>query len=326
MTDGSDIPRTPRDAEPSRDTFLADVLHGLRQSNRQLSPKYFYDEAGSRLFDRICELPEYYVTRTELDIMATHAPAMGKALGPGVLLIEPGSGSSVKIRLLLDNLRDPSGYVPVEISREHMLASAAQLQDDYPDLDVYPVCADFTQSFEVPTPRHPATRRAVYFPGSTIGNFPPSDAVKLLHGISGVAGPDGMMLLGVDLRKDPTILVPAYDDAQGVTAAFNRNMLVRINRELGGDFRPDAFEHRAVWNDAESRIEMHLVSRGAQRVSVAGETFTFGDGEAIVTEYSYKYTPERLKALAGEAGFTVEQSWTDPQQWFGVFHLTRSSR
>ncbi|MEX0732236.1 MAG: L-histidine N(alpha)-methyltransferase [Aquisalimonadaceae bacterium] len=312
------------DQQPSRDTFMTDVLQGLRRERRQLSPKYFYDEAGSRLFDRICETPEYYVTRTELLIMAEHASDMGRALGPNVLLVEPGSGSSVKIRLLLDNLHNPAGYVPVEISRDHMLASVEQLQTDYPNLDIYPVCADFTRPFEIPVTRRPIARRAVYFPGSTIGNFPPADAETLLRGIHQTVGPNGAMLLGVDLRKDPGILLPAYDDAEGVTAAFNRNLLVRINRELGGDFDPAQFKHRAVWNNIQSRIEMHLVSCRVQYARVAGEVFRFRAGEAIVTEFSYKYTPERLARLAATAGFEVKHSWTDNRQWFAVYYLVRN--
>lgn len=309
--------------QPARSTFLADVLKGLRHDPKQLSPKYFYDESGSQLFDRICALPEYYLTRTELAIMEQHAPAMGQALGPNALLVEPGSGSSVKIRLLLDNLDNPAGYVPVEISREHMLSSMEPLQADYPDLDIYPICADFTQNIPLPSPRRAAARRAVYFPGSTLGNFPPLEAERLLHVLHRTAGPNGAVLLGVDLRKDPRILIPAYNDAEGVTAAFNRNLLVRINRELGGDFQPDQFEHRAIWNDTQSRIEMHLVSLRQQKARVDGQPFTFSAGEAIVTEYSYKYTRERLAELAGAAGFTVRQEWTDAQGWFCVFYLAR---
>lgn len=311
------------DQQPARSTFLADVLNGLQSEPKQLSPKYFYDEAGSQLFDRICALPEYYLTRTELAIMAEHAPAMGQALGPNVLLVEPGSGSSVKIRMLLDHLQSPAGYVPVEISREHMLASIEPLQADFPDLDIYPVCADFTRDIPLPTPRRPAARRAVYFPGSTIGNFSPAEAENLLRVLHRTAGPDGAVLLGVDLRKDPRILIPAYDDAERVTAAFNYNLLVRINRELGGDFDPRQFEHRAIWNDAESRIEMHLLSLRRQKVRVDGQTFTFQAGESLITEYSYKYTQERLAELGAAAGFSVQQAWTDAQGWFSVVELVR---
>jgi len=306
-------------------TFLGDVLQGLRGSPKVLSPKYFYDETGSALFDRICELPEYYVTRTELAIMHAHAPAMGRALGPGVLLVEPGSGSSTKIRLLLDNLEEPAGYVPVEISGDHMLNSVAGLQALYPDLAIHPVCADFTRAFDLPRPRRPVRRRAVYFPGSTIGNFPPAAASGLLRTLHGIAGAGGTLLLGVDLRKDPALLVPAYDDAQGVTAAFNRNLLVRINTELGGNFKPGNFRHRAVWNHGESRIEMHLVSQGSQEVRINAEVFQFKDQEPIVTEYSYKYTVDTMATLAQTAGFRIERQWSDHRGWFSVFHLVACS-
>lgn len=313
-------------AEPAPDPssgFLADVLAGLLDSPKWLAPKYFYDETGSRLFDRICELPEYYLTRTELEIMRAHAGSMAQALGPNVLLIEPGSGSSVKVRLLLERLDRPAAYVPVEICREHMLASVAALQADYPALEILPVCADFTRSFPVPAPSVPARRRAAYFPGSTLGNFPPPAAAGLLKVLHHAVGPGGALILGVDLEKPPDILLPAYDDAAGVTAAFNRNLLTRINRELGGDFDPHGFAHRAVWNADEGRIEMHLVSGRRQTAHVGGQAIEFAAGEPIVTEYSYKYTPARLAAMAERAGFRIERSWTDSRQWFGVYCLVR---
>jgi dimethylhistidine N-methyltransferase len=302
--------------------FREDVLAGLSARKKWLAPKYFYDAAGSRLFDRICELPEYYLTRTELDIMRTNAADMAAMLGPSVLLIEPGSGSSVKVRRLLDHLERPAGYVPVEISEAHMLASVDALRTDYPALEVLPVWADFTQPFAVPRPARAERRRAVYFPGSTLGNFPPVEAVALLRHLRGLVGRGGAVLLGLDLEKDPEVMLPAYDDAEGVTAAFNRNLLVRINRELDGDFVPEAFAHRAVWNAECSRIEMHLVSRGAQRVRVAGCQFEFADGEAVTTEYSHKPAPAAVAALAAGAGFRIERCWTDTRGWFGVYCLS----
>ncbi len=308
-------------AEAGSIGFLEDVLDGLMARQKWLKPKYFYDETGSRLFDRICDLPEYYVTRTELGIMQAHAAGMAHALGSRTLLIEPGSGSSLKVRLLLDRLDEPAGYVPVEICEAHMLASVRALAADYPALEILPMCADFTQSFQVPAPVRAERRRAVYFPGSTLGNFPPEQAADLLRNLRDTVGAGGAVLLGVDLRKDPAILVPAYDDAAGVTAAFNRNLLVRINRELGADFNPEAFAHRAVWNEAQGRIEMQLVSRRAQRARVAGRDIRFAAGEVVTTEFSYKFTPTGVAELAAAAGFRVERSWSDDREWFGVYCL-----
>ncbi len=304
--------------QPVDATFLEDVLQGLSAPVKHLHPKYFYDAAGSRLFDRICELPEYYLTRTELDIMSRHGPEIGAAVGPGALLVEPGSGSSVKIRLLLDALEQPAGYVPVEICQEHMEASAAELQRAYPGLEIRPVCADFTQPFPVPVGRTRPRRRLVYFPGSTLGNFPPLEAGRLLRNLHDVAGPGGALLLGVDLIKDASVLEPAYDDGQGITAAFNLNLLRRINRELGADFALDSFRHRAIWNRHESRVEMHLVSTHRQRVTLAGHSFDFVRDEPIVTEYSYKFSEDGIAELAAGAGFSLARSWTDPKQWFSV--------
>ncbi|WP_290653177.1 L-histidine N(alpha)-methyltransferase [Aquisalimonas sp.] len=320
-TADDDLPAASRQMTSS---FLTDVLTGLSAPLKQVPPKYFYDEAGSHLFDRICELPEYYVTRTELGILQDSAADMAQALGPGVLLIEPGSGNSAKISLLLAQLQDPVGYVPVEISGEHMLASLEAVRAQFPDLEILPVCDDFTAPFTVPTSSRAPSRRVVFFPGSTLGNFPPHDAVELLRSFHEVAGPDGALLLGADLRKAPEIVLPAYDDSAGVTAAFNRNLLVRMQRELGADLDADAFRHQAVWNDAESRIEMHLVSTAAQTIRVGGQCFEFAAEEPIVTEYSYKYTRERLAGLATEAGFRVAQVWTDAREWFSVQLLTRN--
>ncbi len=313
-----------QDLEPSRATFLADVLHGLRRKPAQLPPKYFYDDAGSRLFDRICELPEYYLTRTELTIMERDAADMAAALGSRCLLLEPGSGNSRKTRLLLDNMHEPAGYVPVEISRDHMMESVRALQADHPALPIHPICADFTRPFTLPAAIREARPRCVYFPGSTIGNFPPAESVRLLRGFHDLAGSGGTLLLGMDLRKDPRILIPAYNDSAGVTAAFNRNLLVRINRELGADFEVARFRHRATWNDGESRMEMRLVSDSAQHVTIAGERFRFEAGESLITEYSYKHSPEHLHGLAREAGFTLERQWTDDLDWFGVMLLRRT--
>ena len=311
------------DCAPRPDDFYADVVHGLSQDAKSLPCKYFYDERGSQLFDQICELPEYYPTRTEAAIMREHGPAMAAALGPHVRLVEYGSGSSAKTPLLLDHLPCPSAYIPMDISREHLMRSAAALAAAYPHIEVLPVCADYTQPFTLPRGAQPAARTVVYFPGSTIGNFHPDQAECFLSDISQMAGTDCGLLIGVDLRKSPDILEPAYNDAQGVTAAFNLNLLHRINRELGGDFDLGEWEHRAFYNREAGRIEMHLRSRRAQTVRLGAETFAYAAGETIWTECSYKYSLDGFAARAGRAGWDVAQVWTDADRLFSVQYLTR---
>ncbi len=306
-----------RDYEPERDCFLSDVLEGLSRPQKALPCKYLYDAQGSALFDRICELDEYYPTRTELGILRRHAGAMAAALGPRCLLIEYGSGSSVKTELLLAQLESPAAYVPVDISREHLLRAAAALAARHARLRVLPVCADFTRRFAVPAVSW-AARRVAYFPGSTIGNFAPAEARKFLTQVAEQCGAGGALLIGVDLEKSRAILEPAYDDALGVTAEFNRNLLRRANRELGADFDVAAFDHRAFWNRSEGRIEMHLVSRRDQVVALAGRRFAFARGETIHTENSYKYDLAGFAALARSAGFEVERVWTDDARLFSV--------
>lgn len=301
-----------------REAFRADVLQGLRASRRAIPCKYFYDTAGSQLFEEICKLPEYYLTRTELGIMRRHAAEMAELLGPRCALIEYGSGSSLKTRLLLSRLVEPPAYVPVDISGEFLQASAVRLARRYPHVPVLPVCADFTKRFDLPQSSARPERRVVYFPGSTIGNFTPAEAIALLRRTASLCGPGGALLLGADLKKEPRIIEAAYDDARGVTAAFNLNLLVRINRELGGDFPGDGFWHHSFYSPRDSRIEMHLVSRGQQRVHVAGEQFDFAEGEAILTEYSYKYSLEDLRSLARAGGFEFQAAWTDAGRYFTV--------
>lgn len=310
--------RALTDYQPERERFLQEALTGLANEPKGLPCKYFYDERGSALFEEICELPEYYPTRTELEIMRTHGKEMATVLGRRCLLVEYGSGSSTKTRMLLDQLDAPAGYAPVDISREHLLSTADQLGTDYPGLEILPVCADFTHPFEVPASRIRPECVAVYFPGSTIGNFVPAGATRLLRTAHTEVGHGGVLLIGVDLIKDPAVLERAYDDSAGVTAAFNENLLVRLNEELGADFDLEHFSHRAHWNRHDARIEMHLVSTVAQSVRLGGEVIEFAAGEAICTEHSHKYTLDGFAALAGAAGFDVEQVWTDPQGWFSV--------
>ena len=300
------------------DAFRADVLRGLRATAKELPCKYFYDVAGSLLFDRICDLDEYYLTRTELEIMRRHAPEMAALLGRKCLLIEYGSGSSVKTRLLLDHLPEPAAYIPVDISEEHLRRAAGRLAEEYPGVPVLPLAADFTQPLLLPGNGRRPARRVVYFPGSTIGNFVPAEAGALLRRTAELCGPGGGLLLGADLKKDPALLHAAYNDRQGVTAAFNLNLLVRINRELGADFHVDQFWHHAFYHPGEGRIEMHLVSRRDQPVHLAGETFALAEGESIRTEYSYKYSPADLGELAASAGFEVRRAWCDECRYFTV--------
>lgn len=315
---------TLHDYEPRGDTMREEILEGLRAPRKTLPCKYFYDARGSQLFEQICDLPEYYLTRTELAIMETHAADMAAALGPRILLVEPGSGSSVKTRLLLDKLSEPRAYVPVDISREHLVHAADRLNRRYPALEVLPVCADFSQPFALPAPHRAAARTVIYFPGSTIGNFEPATAVQLLEWLRRLAGRDGGLLIGVDLQKDPAILERAYNDAAGVTAAFNLNLLRRLNSELDSDFDLSRFRHRAVYNRAEGRIEMHLVSLNNQAVTIADETIRFRADEIVVTEYSYKHTLPGFAALAVQAGWSVQKVWTDDRRWFSVQYLTVS--
>jgi dimethylhistidine N-methyltransferase len=293
----------------------------LRGAQKTLPCKYFYDEIGSELFERITRLPEYYLTRTEWAIMERHASEMADLLGGGCLLIEYGSGSSSKTRLLLDHLSEPAGYVPVDVSGEQLCRSAQALASDYPQVEVLPLRADFTRRLRLPATRKPATRRVAYFPGSTIGNFTPPEAIALLRRTARLCGPGGGLLLGADLIKDPRIIEAAYNDAQGVTAAFNLNLLARINRELGGDFHLDQFAHRAFYDGTLGRIEMHLVSRSAQSVHVGKETFYFEAGESIHTENSHKYSLAGLRDLAEAGGFETKRIWSDDSRLFSVHYL-----
>ncbi len=312
----------PPAARPSLADFRADVLRGLSLPAKELPCKYFYDDAGSALFERITGLEEYYLTRTELAIMRHHAAEMAGLLGPRCLLVEYGSGSSTKTRLLLDRLIEPAGYVPIDVSGDHLRRAARAIADEYPGLEVLPLCADFTRPVEPPAPRKRPARRVVYFPGSTIGNFTPEESAVLLRQTAALCGRGGGLLLGADLRKDRRVLEAAYDDRLGVTAAFNLNLLAHINRELGADFALDQFRHRAFYNAAAGRVEMHLVSRREQRVRVAGTEFAFAAGESIRTEYSNKYRLRDLHDLASAAGFEVERFWTDEREYFSVHYLT----
>ena len=306
-------------AAPSRtDALTNGVLEGMRKHPRQLSPVWFYDELGSFLFDSICELPEYYLTRTEAQIMRTHAADMAHHIGPDAAVIEFGSGTSTKTRLLLNHLEKPAAYVPVDIARDHLLTAASAIARDYSTLRVIPICADFTQPFDLPGSVYAANRRVVYFPGSTLGNFDPEHARGLLQRMRQIIGTNGAVLIGIDLKKDPRILERAYNDRAGVTAEFNVNALRHLNRELGTDFDLDAFEHLAVWVEDQSRIEMHLVSKRDQEVHFGEETVPLKKGEHLTTEFCHKYTLETFADLAATASLTVSRVWMDPAKLFSV--------
>ena len=302
--------------------FLTDVIAGLLRTQKELPCKYFYDEHGSALFDQICELDEYYLTRVELSILRSHASEMADEVGEDVDLIEYGSGSSIKTRLLLAALRDPRCYIPMDISGEHLERSAQALSLRFPGLSVLPVTADFTGPFELPNTGDPRARRVVYFPGSTIGNFSPSAARALLRQIAKTVGHGGGLLIGFDVEKDASVLLPAYNDRREVTAAFNLNLLTRINRELDADFNLDAFSHKAIYNRQQERVEMHLVSREVQVVKIGGNEIGFTSGETILTECSYKYPIEHFAKLTTVSGFTKVREWSDQQGYFSVQYLT----
>ena len=319
MTDSADTALL--DLHPSRQTFIDDVVTGLAASPKRLPCKYFYDQRGSALFDKICQLDEYYLTRTETAIMRSSAAEMGRQLGERVMLVEYGSGSSIKTQLLLDNLTDPAAYVPVDISRKHLVGVAARLSEDYPQLEILPVAADFTKDFRLPTPTKAADHAAVYFPGSTIGNFPQQEAESLLQSIARVCGRGGGLLIGIDLVKEPETLELAYDDPAGVTAEFNLNLLRRMRGELDASIDLDGFEHFSFYNPEQSRVEIYIRSLRDQAVSVAGQRFEFRAGELIHTEYSHKYTVEGFAEIAARAGLILRKSWTDERNYFAVLHL-----
>jgi dimethylhistidine N-methyltransferase len=319
------MPRSPRvrDFAPETQNFAEEVLDGLRKPVRELPCKYFYDERGSDLFEEITRLEEYYPTRTEVGILRENIDEVVACVGSEAMLIEYGSGSSRKTTILLDHLPDLAAYVPIDISSEHLAESARRIANRYPRLDVLPVAADYNDSsFKIPSTANHVSHRVVYYPGSTIGNFHPADAVAFLARIRNVVGTGGGLVLGVDLKKDPAVLHRAYNDSAGVTAEFNLNILRRINRELDGDFRLDRWRHRAIYNGEAGRIELHLVSLEDQEVQVDGETFEFDAGETIWTESSYKYSVDEFAEIAGKAGFDVTSVWTDADDLFSVQYLT----
>jgi dimethylhistidine N-methyltransferase len=303
--------------------FALDALEGLTNTPKALSPKYFYDAAGSDLFEQITRLPEYYPTRTELGILRDRGADIAALIPPGAALVEFGAGATTKVRLLLQNCSF-SAYVPVDISGEFLKQQASGLRKDFPELAVHPVTADFTQAFDLPADVRNRPKVG-FFPGSTIGNFEPEEASRFLCRAAEILGRDALMILGVDLEKDEGLLHAAYNDAAGVTAKFNLNLLVRMNRELGANFDVSSFAHRAIYNRRHHRIEMHLYGRKAQKVRLCGRTISFAAGESIHTENSYKYSIPRFGALARTSGWRIDTTWTDVRSMFSV-HALRANR
>jgi dimethylhistidine N-methyltransferase len=310
------------DCKPATASLLKDVVAGLSSLPKTLPPKYFYDERGSHLFDRICELPEYYPTRTELAMLKASGSEIAARVGPDAAIVEYGSGSGRKTAVLVESVR-PLAYVAIDIADQQLRQAVSTLAAAFPHVRMVAVCADYTRQLHLPSLDGCAVgKRLVFFPGSTIGNFSVAEARAFLVNARAVAGPGGAMLVGVDLKKDPAVLHAAYNDAQGVTAAFNLNVLRRINEELGADFDLEAFEHQAFYNAEAGRIEMHLVSTRSQKVRIGSRTFTFASRETIHTENSYKYSVEEFQSLAREAAFDAEHCWIDPDRLFSIHYLT----
>ncbi len=307
------------DFYPQFSSMLSEVLEGLSESPKTLPPKFFYDETGSQLFDEICNLEEYYPTRTEMSILEDYADEISQLCGEDATLIELGSGSSQKIRILLDAMR-PLAYLPLDISRDHLISSSHQLAKDYPWLEVHAACVDYSTAWKLPY-HSDKGRRIAFFPGSSIGNFTPEDACILLKEVAQLVGKGGNLLIGVDRIKDISTLENAYNDAKGVTAQFNLNLLNRLNQELNCNFNIEDFSHRAFFNKQQNRIEMHLISEKEQTVEISGKRFSFRADETLHTENSYKYSYHSFLELADSAGFKCRQHWCDEKQWFSVFLL-----
>lgn len=308
------------DLKPSTDDFRADVISGLGRRQKAIPSKFFYDEKGSRLFEQICTLDEYYPTRAEIAILQHLPQRVAAHLPERAVVVEFGTGSCVKVRLLLDALINPVAYVPIDISRQHLIEAAGRIAADHPSLHVCAICADFAGPLAVP-PGVPPGPRIGFFPGSTIGNFTPHEARALLRRIAMTLGSGALFLVGVDLKKDENLLHAAYNDSQSVTAAFNLNLLQRINTELGSDFDTDRFAHQAFYNAGEGRIEMHLVSREQQTVHIDGHAFSFRQGETIHTENAYKYAPAEFRQVACDSGFIPVSMASDPSELFSVHCL-----
>ncbi|MEO8459923.1 MAG: L-histidine N(alpha)-methyltransferase [Dokdonella sp.] len=316
--------RNPKQVSARAD-LAADVLHGLARRPKRIPSKYFYDARGSELFEAICELPEYYLTRTERAILSEQAAAIAQAVGPRALVVEYGSGSGIKTRMLLDALIDPVAYVPIEISESALAASVAALTMEFPHVQMLPLCADFMEPLHLPAPKRKPTRTLLFFPGSTLGNFELSDAIDLLKRMRCTIGPGGCALIGIDLKKDRATIEAAYNDSAGVTAEFTLNLLTRLNRELDANFDLDNFSHRAIYNELARRIETHIVSAIDQDVIVDGQRIHFEAREAMLVEYSCKYSQVDFERMAAKAGMRVSETWVDREQKFALQFLQRAA-
>jgi L-histidine N-alpha-methyltransferase len=310
------------DLRPGCNDFWIDVCTGLRQRQRALPPKYFYDETGSALFEQICATPEYYPTRAEMAILQRYGDEMAAFIGQPCVLVEFGCGSAVKTPLLLRHLGAQAMYVPIDICRTQLEQSASRIAALHPEIEMVAMCADYMQLHRLPEHVKNYSRRVIFFPGSTIGNYTPDEAQHLFRHAAKLAGPNGGMLVGVDCKKDPAILNTAYNDTAGLTAAFNLNLLTRMTRELGAQIEPDGFSHYAFYNPVPGRVEMHLMSCRKQTIHIAGELFPISAGESIHTENSYKYRPDEFQQLARNAGWQPEAYWTDEEKLFSVHYLS----
>lgn len=303
------------------DKFKKEILTGLRGQNKTIPSKYLYDQRGSFIFEQICELDEYYLTRAEYEVLETQMNEIGEMFGPRCMLVDLGSGSGAKSRLLLDVMEDPCAYVPIDISPQQLVQAAEKIKMAYPELEVLPVAADYNSDFHLPASKRESVKTVFYFPGSTVGNFTPEETIIFFERIHHLCGPHGGMLIGFDLVKSKADLEAAYNDSRGVTAAFNLNLLERLKRELGVVIDVSAFEHKAIYNQQSRRIEMYLVSRVDQKAYIGEETIAFGENEMILTEYSYKYSCDEFSALAKKTGFHPKKFWTDQRKRFSVGYL-----
>ncbi len=306
---------------PIVDTFKSEIIAGLRETPKRIASKFFYDERGSQLFEAITQLPEYYLTRTEISILREHLPAMAERIGTGATIIEFGTGAGVKTKMLLEAVHNPRAYIPIDISREQLTHATTKLAERFPNLEIHPIFGDYISEISLPIPSD-AGKNVIFFPGSTVGNFTPDEAIQFLRKAAALIGPDGSLLIGFDRVKDIRVLEAAYNDAQGITAEFNRNLIRRIGREFGVAISPEDFDHLAFFNSEESRIEMHLVSGDSRTLKLDDEEITFAQGEHIVTEYSYKYTPETFAAILTASGFSVQDRWCDENNYFEVCYAT----
>lgn len=312
------------DLAPQSHTLLSEVLVGLSKSQKSIPPKFLYDKAGSEIFEKICDLRDYYPTRAEKEILKTYAGEMAEMIGPGALIIEPGSGAGEKVRYLLKALNDPSGFVPIEIEREILLRMTSEIIEEFPGLNITPICADFTEMLELPvTVGMKNGKKVIFFPGSTIGNLSPDEAIEFLMQYGEMLTTGGGFLIGADLKKDSTILKRAYDDSEGVTAEFNLNLLRRLNREIGATFDLEHFKHEAFYNEDMGRVEMHLKSTVPQLVRINRTVFRFSEGETIHTENSYKYSEDEFAELCAHAGLILKKCWKDSKKMFCVYYFEK---